>query len=321
MSTLEMIQAAQERLRSFLHPTPLEPAPRLGADVWLKLENTNLTHSFKVRGALNAILALEPAERERGIVVASSGNHAQGIAYAARIAGVSARILMPVTTPQRKIDGVRRWGGTPELLGAHYDQTESLALQIAQDEGRVYISPYNNAQVVAGAGTIGLEIVQQMPQVASVIVCVSGGGLISGVALAIRGHQPTAQVIGVNARSAPAMYNYFYDEQLSETWHTLAEALSGDIETGSITIPIVRQHVSAIHLVDEKTIARAMRWLVDEQGWMIEGGGAVGVAAILGGIIAPQGPTVVVISGGNVDGQTLRQVLNDAESPYADNPV
>ena len=308
--TLADVQRAQERLSAYLTPTPLEPAPALGRNVYLKLENANLTHSFKIRGALNALLSLDDAARARGVVTASSGNHAQGLAYAAHLTGTPATILMPAHTPRRKVDGVRRYGARVNLDSANYDVAEARARQMAADDDLLYVSPYNDPRVVAGAGTVGLEIVGQLPDVARVVVCVGGGGLISGVGLAVKGRRPQAQVIGVNALSAPTMYNVFHGTQYPEVWETLAEALSGDIEAGSITLELALQVVDEMTLVTEAQIAAALRWLVDVQGWLVEGGGAVGVAALLANVI-PAGdvPTAVVVSGGNIDGDTLRGVL------------
>jgi threonine dehydratase len=313
MITLADVEQARARLSAYLHPTPLEEAPGLGAGVWLKLENANLTHSFKIRGAINAALALDDDARARGLVAASSGNHAQALAYAARLTGVRARILMPKHTPRRKVEGVRRFGGEAVLFGDNYDETEAEAIRLAREEGLTYVSPYNDPNVIAGAGTIGLEIIDALPEVERALVCVSGGGLISGVALALKERRPSMEVIGVNAQSAPAMYNEFHNSEHPQVWDTLAEALSGEIEAGAITIELARRYVDRIELVSEEQIAAAMRWLVDEQGWLVEGGGAVGVAALLAGVVEADGrPTAVVVSGGNVDGETVRRVLNAA---------
>lgn len=307
---------AQMRLKPYLQPTPLESAaPALGFNTWLKLENANKTHSFKIRGALNAVLSLDEAARQRGIIAASSGNHAQGVAYAAKRVGAKAQILMPEHTPKKKVEGVRRYGADAVLFGSNYDETEAEALRRARDEKMTYVSPYNDARVVAGAGTIGLEIVEALPDVERVVVCVSGGGLIAGVALAVKSLRPDCEVIGVNAESAPSMYNVFYETQLPEDWETLAEALSGDIEAGSITVPICQQYVDRIVLVSEAQIAEAMRWMLRVQGWLVEGGGSVGVAALLTGVIpADDGPTAVVVSGGNVDPETLQTVLRGSSA-------
>lgn len=311
MVTAADIFAARERLIPYLRPTPLEHVPQLGAQVWLKLENANRTHSFKIRGALNAMLSLDEAARARGIVTASSGNHAQGVAYAAHLLGLPAKILMPVHTPKRKVDGVRRYGAEVVLFGANYDETELEGRRLEQAEGRTFVSPYNDARVIAGAGTVGLEIVEEVPQVERVIVPASGCGLISGVGLAVKHHNPAIEVIGVNALSAPALYNWLYGGHRPQIWETLAEALSGEIEVGSITFDITKQVVDRCELVTEEQIATAMHWLMVNAGWIAEGGGSVGVAVLLAGVIPlDERPTAVVISGGNVDEATLRQIIN-----------
>ena len=310
MLTLGEIVQARERIAGQLPPTPLEWAPWLGEGVWLKLENANKTHSFKIRGALNALLSLDDTARAKGVIAASSGNHAGALAFAGHLSGVKAQILMPKTTPQKKIDNVRRYGADAVIFGENYDETEAEALRRAK-QGATWISPYNDRRVMAGAGTIGLEILEQMPDAARVVAPVSGGGLIAGVASALKLSRPDIEVIGVNALSAPAMYNIFRGESLAQNWDTLADALSGDIEAGSLTVPICREYVDDIALVDEGQIAAAMRQML-AAGWVVEGGGAVGVAALLGGAVpAIDGATVVVVSGGNVDLDTLRQVIKD----------
>lgn len=310
MVELADIALARYRIAPYLPPTPLEKTPELGPSAWLKLENVNQTHSFKVRGALNALLALDGKARARGIVACSSGNHAQGLAYAADLLGLTARVLMPRHTPRRKIDGVRQHHSDAVLFGDNYDEAEEEARRLERDENLTFISPYNDPHVVAGAGTIGLEIFDALREVERVLVPVSGGGLISGIALALKALKPGIEIIGVCAESAPAMYNLFYDSAHPQVWDTLAEALSGDIETHSITVNMAQRFVDEIVLVSEEAIADAMRWLLFARGWVVEGGGAVGVAALRSNIVdADNRPTVVVISGANVDETTLRQVL------------
>ena len=309
MVSLGDIVRASHRLAPHLSPTPLEAAPELGENVWLKLENLNKTRSFKIRGALNAILSLSAEARSRGIAAASSGNHAGAVAYAAHLTGASAQILMPKTTPRKKVDNVRRYGAEAVLFGDNYDQAEAEALRRAR-QGGTWISPYNDAHVIAGAGTIGVEILQQLPAVRRVLVPVSGGGLAAGVAIALKEINSAIEVIGVNAEAAPAMFNAFHDSSLPQVWDTLADALSGDIEDGSITLPICQRYLDDMALVSEAWMAAAMRYIVEAPGWIVEGGGAVAVAALLHDVVPRDGmATAAVVSGGNVDLAVLRRVL------------
>jgi threonine dehydratase len=305
----EQFTHARERLRPYLTPTPMELAPTLGENVWLKLENANKTHSFKTRGALNAILSLPDEARSRGVVTVSTGNHAQGIAYAAQLLGVRACIVMPDYAARRKVAGVRRLGAEAILHGDTYDAAEIEAHRLERKHGMTYISPYNHPDVVAGAGTVGLEIYDVLPSIERVIVPIGGGGLISGVGMVLKTLKPTIEVIGVNPLASPDMYNVFYQLEHPLTHETLADALPGAIETDSITLELAHQYVDRIVLASEEAIARAMRWMVFEQGWIAEGGGLVGVAALQNGTIAPGAVTVIVVTGGNVDGDVLRRVL------------
>lgn len=302
MVTLADIQRAHERLQAHLTPTPLVPAPALGAHAWLKLENQNLTGAFKIRGALNAVLSLSDGARAQGVVAASSGNHAGALAYACHLAGVTLKLVVPSHTPQAKLNNIRRWGADVDTTSANYDEAEARARRIEADEGRAFISPYNDAWVIAGAGTIGLEIVAQLPDVGRVVVCVGGGGLVSGVGTAIKALRPSCEVVGVCAESAPAMYNHMHNARLPENWETLAEALSGDIEAGSLTLAIAPRVVDRLLLASEAHIAQAMRFLQEACGQIAEGGGSVGVAACLAGaLLLDSTPTAIIVSGGNVD--------------------
>lgn len=307
--TLAHIQAAQERIVPHIPPSRLLPVEISGRHVWLKMECENLTGSFKIRGALNALLSLSDADRSRGVVAASSGNHAQGVAYAAHLAGVDARIYMPAHTPRKKVQGVEKYGAKAMLWQGTYDDAEAEAHRVADAEGAVYISPYNDANIIAGAGTIGLELAEQLPDVGRVVVPVSGGGLIAGVGTAIKARLPRVQVIGVNALSAPHMFNLFEATQYEENFDTLAEALSGGIEADSITVPMAWRVVDKMVTVTEAQIVEAIRWLHTRAGIVAEGGGSVGVAALLHGIIPPdESPTVIVISGGNIDADVFNEI-------------
>lgn len=317
MVTLDDILQARERLAPHLAPTLLEPALGLGRRVWLKLENTNRTHSFKIRGALNALLALDEHARARGILAASSGNHAQALACAAQLVGAQACIVMPRHTPRRKVAGVRRYGSEAVLFGDTYDEAEVEARRRERAEGMTYVSPYNDPLVIAGAGTIGLELLDALPEMERVLVCAGGGGLVSGIATALKALRPSVEVIAVCAEAAPALYNAFNGTQYPQIWDTLAEALSGEIESDSITIDITRRLVDRVVLAPEPAIADAMRWMLDDQGWLVEGGGAVAVAALRCGVVPDDGrSTVAVVSGANVDPETIRRVIGMGDITY-----
>lgn len=304
------ILKARHRLTGYLRPSSLEAAPGLGKSVWLKLENTNRSRSFKIRGALNALLALPPEARAKGIVTASSGNHAQAVAYAAHVLGASAKILMPEHTPRKKIEGSRRYGAQVVLHGSNFDETEAEGRRLEKTESLTFVSPYNDPQVVAGAGTIGLELLDELPGIRRVIVPVSGAGLISGIGLALKNSNPNIEVIGAASISTPALYNFIHEAEYPQVWDTLAEALSGEIEAGSITFEISRKVVDRVVLVTEEAIAEAIRWSVFQAGWVIEGGAAVGLAAVLSGVLTlDEQPTVIVLSGANIDEEALRRVL------------
>jgi threonine dehydratase len=230
------------------------------------------------------------------------------------LVGASAEILMPTHTPTKKVQGVQRYGTGGDiravLFGATYDDAEAEARRRAQATGRVFVSPYNDLSVIAGGGTIALEIIEALPQVERVIVCTGGGGLMSGIGAALKALKPSVQMIAACAQSAPAPYNALYGTQHPQVWDTLAEALSGDIEQGSITFDLMRAYVDQAVLVSETHIANAMRWMIGVQGWLAEGGGAVGIAAVHAGLIPADGrATVVVVSGGNVDSEVVARVL------------
>ena len=309
LPTFADVERARDRLRPYLAPTPLEDA--IGASgLWLKLENANKTHSFKCRGALNAMLTMDEAARARGVVAVSSGNHAQGVAFAARLLGVQARIVMPEGASRRKVAGVRRLGIEPILFGEMYDEAEAEAHRLCKELGATWLSPYNDPAVIAGGGTVGLEILDQLPEVARIVVPVGGGGLISGIALAARARKPDIEIVGVNALASPDFYNEFYQLEHALDHDTLADALPGAIEEGSITRELVGQYVDRIVLVSEEDIRRAMQFMLFEQGWIAEGGGVVGLAAVENGGVELDRPTVVVISGGNVDADVLRDIID-----------
>jgi len=316
LPTLGDIYLAQARLRPHIVWTPLVPTGLADAaasagpagPVYLKLENLQHTRSFKLRGALSKLLTLSEVERARGVVAASAGNHAQGVAYGARMLGLPALIVMPRGTPQVKVKATRAYGVEVLLEGASYDEAEARALALARERGLVYVSPYNDPAVIAGQGTIGLEVAADLPSVAQVLVPVGGGGLASGVGLALKRIRPGVRLIGVSSRATPALYNRLKGTSLPQL-PTLAEGLAGEIESGSITIELARRVLDDIILVEEAAIAGTMAWMLREHGWVIEGSAAVGIAALLTGAVRAEGPTAVVVTGGNVDFEVLQRVI------------
>ena len=304
---LQTIFAARSRIAPFARHTPLERSLELGA--YLKLENLQRTGSFKLRGALNRILALTDEEKRRGVVAASAGNHAQGVAFGCARVGVSALVVMPEATPCTKVEATRSYGVEIKLFGATYDGAEAEARRIERESGRVFISPYNDPLIIAGQGTVALEILEDLPDVAQVLVPVGGGGLISGVGVALKAVNPAIRVIGVTSRATPAMYNHVKRERLPQL-PTIAEGLSGEVEPGAITLDLAPQVADDVLLVEEDDIRAAITWLAEAHHLIAEGSGAVGIAALrTRPDLASAGPTVAIVTGGNLDIEELRRLI------------
>jgi threonine dehydratase len=308
--TLQDTFTARARIAPFVRHTPVEFSRGLGA--YLKLENLQRTGSFKLRGALNRVLSLSDKEKPRGVVAASAGNHAQGVAFGCTHAnaGVSALIVMPEATPRTKVEATRSYGVEIKLFGASYDDAEAEARRIERETGRVFVSPYNDALVIAGQGTIALEILQDLPNVAQVVVPVGSGGLISGVGMALKKINPAIRVLGVTSRATPAMYNHVRGERLPQL-PSIAEGLAGEIEPGALTLDIVPQVADDILLVEEEDIRTAIAWLVEAHHLIAEGSGAVGIAALRRQPELAAVPTAVIVTGGNLDMDELRRIIAD----------
>ena len=302
------IYRARKRIAPHLGRTPLIASPGLsgpaGAAVFLKLETVQPTGSFKVRGAMNRVLTLSAEERARGVVTASSGNHGPGLAWAAARLGVACTVCLSTMVPENKIANVRSQGGEPHIEGKDYDHAVEVAARLTAERGLVYVPAFDDPDIMAGAGTSGIEIVEDLPEVDSVLVPLSGGGLVAGIAIAVKAARPTARVVGVSMERGAAM-----SESLKagkpvpvEELPTLADALGGGIGLDNRwTFAAVRDHVDDVVLVDEGSIARAMAALLAADGVMAEGSGAVGAAAILSGRAGPLGEScAVVVSGRNV---------------------
>jgi len=319
------IQAAAARIAGRVLRTPLLSSIELeestGIPVFLKLENLQRTGSFKLRGATNRMLQLSDDERRRGVVTVSSGNHGRAVGHIARRLDIGAVVCLPETVPANKIDAIRRGGATVRVAGATYDEASEHARRLQRDEGRVPIHPFDDAAIIAGQGTIGAEILADRPDIDTVLVPMSGGGLISGVALAVKAERPGVRVIGVCMERAPVMHESLRAGHVVslEEEPTLADALAGGLGgENHFTFRICREMVDESLLVPEESIVRAMRFLLDVHHLVVEGGGAVGVAALLDGRLADAGCTAIVVSGGNVSMTTLLDIARGSgEEPGA----
>jgi threonine dehydratase len=306
MVELADVRAAAERIRPYVVRTPVEQSADLselcGVEVWLKFECFQTTGSFKLRGALNALLQLTAQDKQSGVVTASAGNHGLGVARAASMLGIHATVVVPETASQVKVDALRRSGADLLLIGPTYDDAEAAALRLAQGRGLPFISAYNDPAVVAGGGTIALEILDDLPATRALVVPAGGGGLIGGIGVAAHGLDPTLTVSGAQSVASPALHAALAAGRIVpvDVQPSLADGLAGNIEDNSITFDLLEQHVREIALVEEPDIAAAMRWLLEHEHVLVEGSAAVGVAALLGRLIRPDGPVVAVLTGRNV---------------------
>ena len=286
MVTLPDVQAALGRIRDRIYLSPCarsETLSRLsGADAFLKLENLQMTGAYKERGALNKLLLLSPAERARGLIAASAGNHAQAVAYHGGRLGVATTIVMPETTPIMKVANTRAHGARIVLHGANYDEAYAEARRLERAEGLTFVHPFDDPQVIAGQGTIGLELLEQVPDLDAVVVPVGGGGLISGVAVALKEQRPGLRVIGVEAELIPCMKASIEAGQLVtlEPSSTLADGIAVK-RPGELTFEHVQKYVDDIVTVSEEEIASAILYLLEKEKAVAEGAGAVSVAALM----------------------------------------
>jgi threonine dehydratase len=314
--TLADIQAARQRIADAIFTTPCARAEILseliGCEVFLKLENLQMTGSFKERGSLNKILQLTPEQKAAGVITASAGNHAQGVAHAAKLCGIPAVIVMPETAPLAKIRGTREFGAEIVLHGSGYDEAYEKALQLQASEGYTFIHAFDDPQVIAGQGTIGLELLEQVPEMDVVVVPVGGGGLIAGIATAIKALRPEVRMIGVEAARMPAMQQSITAGEIQQLQgaNTLADGIAV-ARVGQHTLPIVDQTVSDIVTVNEEEIATAIMLLLEREKTLAEGAGATGFAALYSKRIRDIAgkKVVVIISGGNIDLTLLAKIL------------
>ncbi|MDJ0313389.1 threonine ammonia-lyase [Arthrobacter sp. H35-D1] len=311
---LSEIEQARELLRGVTSCTPIETSTSLsamaGVPVLLKCENLQRAGSFKLRGAFTRLSALSEAERNRGVIAASAGNHAQGVAVAARELGIDCVVFMPTGAALPKVTATRGYGAEVRLAGEDLAESIELAQDEAAASGRVFIPPFDHVDIVTGQATLGLEVLEQVPEVATIIVPTGGGGLLAGVAAAVHLSGSCARVVGVQAEGAaafPASLAQGAPVRLTRM-ATIADGIAVPVPS-ALTLGIVREHVAEIRTVTEEQIGEAMLFLSERAKLVVEPAGAVGVAALLDGAQGLKGPVVVVLSGGNVDTLLLDRVL------------
>jgi threonine dehydratase len=317
MLTLDDIKNARKTIGDFVKRTSLLQSQFLSdfcrGRVYLKLENQQTTNSFKTRGAFNRLLNLSVDETKRGVIAASAGNHGLAVAFAAEKLHVPATIVVPKTTPKIKIEKIKEHHAELVLCGDIYDEAEQAAIKLAKKNGLTYVSGYNDKWVIAGQGTIGLEILEDMPAVDIILVPVGGGGLISGISTAVKTLKPNVQIVGVQSEASPVMFESLKAGKIvaAKMSESIAEGLFGGIEKGSITFEIVQKYVDKVILVKEETLKKSIYLLWEKEKQVVEGSGAAAIAPLLENRHLFSGKTVVsVISGGNIDDELFRKILH-----------
>jgi threonine dehydratase len=313
MISLADVQAAATKLRGQILRTSMLPAPKLshktGANVFVKYENMQVTNSFKDRGAFVKLTELGPAERARGVIAMSAGNHAQAVAYHARRLGIAATIVMPVTTPFVKVDATRAYGAEVVLDGETVADAQARAETLVRERGLVLVHPYDDAAIIAGQGTIALEMLEDVPELDVIVVPIGGGGLIAGTAVAARGLRPDIEILGVESALYPSMRNALRGEHGVIGGPTLAEGIAVK-NVGKLTLPIVQELVSDILLVNEAHLERAVDAYLTLQKTMAEGAGAAGLAAMLAYPDRFAGRKVgLILCGGNIDPRIVASIM------------
>ncbi len=311
MISLEMIYDAKNALKDIVRPTPLSPAPSIGEGIYIKAENLQLTGSFKLRGASYKIHSLTDEEKAKGIIACSAGNHAQGVALSATMSGIKSIICMPAGAPIAKVEATKNYGAEVVLVPGVYDDAYAKAVELTNEHGYTFAHPFNDERVIAGQGTIGLEILDQLPDVDQIVVPIGGGGLISGVAFAVKSIKPGCKIIGVQAAGAPSMYvsrQHGEPTELSSV-STIADGIAVK-KPGDLTYELCSNYVDEIVTVTDDEIASAILSLLESQKTVAEGAGAVPVAAVMFGKVKIEGKkTVCVVSGGNIDVTTFSRII------------
>jgi threonine dehydratase len=295
--TLADIQEARQRLQGIAEQTPIYLSEtfsrRVGREVRLKAENLQRTGAFKIRGAVNKLSTLSTSEREAGVVAASAGNHGQAVAWAARELGIRARIYVPLDAPMAKVEACRNYGAATELSGAYFEEAMAAALADVEETGATFIHPYEDALVIAGQGTIGLELVEQVPDLDTVLIPIGGGGLALGIAIALRAVRPEVRIVGVQA---------------GVDGYTIADGIAVKVPS-EFTMPLLEDLLDDLVAVTDEEISEAIVLLLERAKLVVEGAGAVGVAALLAGKAGGSGTAVPLLSGGNIDPTMLISVM------------
>ncbi|WP_261128953.1 hydroxyectoine utilization dehydratase EutB [Bacillus sp. Marseille-Q3570] len=317
--TIIDVWAAKKRISSLIHKTPLLESQILteksGCPVYLKLENVHNTGSFKVRGAANKILSLNENERKRGVVTFSTGNHGMAVAYVAKKLGIEAVICISKRVPKAKVDSLKRLGAKIEIHGDSQDMAGERCYELEREKGMTVIPPFDDPYVIAGQGTIGLELLEEIPGLSNVIIPLSGGGLLSGISLTLKSNDPGIKITGVSMEHAAVMYESLKalkPVQLEEQ-NTLADSLLGGIGLDNqYTFPMVQQYLDDLILIPEDEIAYSMAFMMDKHRLIMEGAAATGIAALVGDHVVQQnGAIAVIISGNNVDLSVLHNIIQD----------
>ncbi|MCH8616196.1 threonine ammonia-lyase [Sphingomonas sp. SM33] len=311
--TIDDIRAAAERIRGSVNRTPMLQSRTLseiiGAEVWLKFENLQFTAAYKERGALNKLLQLTPEERARGVIAASAGNHAQAVAFHGKRLGIPVIIVMPTATPTIKVTQTEGHGAKVVLYGAMFDDADAKARELEREEGYVFVHPFDDPAIIAGAGTLGVEMLEDAPELDTIVVPIGGGGLMSGVATAARALKPEIELIGVEAELYPGMKCAVDGHERPVGGDTLAEGIAVK-EPGQLTSRILKELADDIVLVPEREIERAVAMLVGIEKTVVEGAGAAGLAALLADPERYRGKKVgTILCGGNIDTHLLATVL------------
>jgi threonine dehydratase len=312
--TYDQVLRARERQAPYVKRTPTERSADLsaltGREVYLKWENQQQTGAFKLRGAISKLLAMDPAQRARGVLTASAGNHGQGVALAAKLLGVPATVVLPVGAPLAKVTAIQRHGATIVLEGSAYDEAHAHALRLATEQGLAYVHAFDDPEVMAGQGAVALEMLEDAPELDSLVVPVGGGGLISGVATAAHALRPDMCVYGVQAAGSPALADAFHSGQLGTgPASTIADGIAVKAP-GKNTFAVIQSLVDDVFTVTDETIARAILLLMERHKQVAEGAGATALAAVIEDLLPRSARHVgVIVSGGNIDPILLGKVL------------